>query len=221
MRKSLIIVASALLFAVGAAGVDRLRYDSTVFAGADRLSDSAKREVAEYPPCIRGVREDRCIQLYERGVRRSYQRWLAARGLGGRELARVPAGGARSYRPCRGRGDDNCQQRSAARRVVRAPVRTASRAHPVRTATARADQASASRAGTNRAGVSRAPIRRAQIRRAGPARVAVAARAPVLGATVQRPANPARVAIRAPARIVAPRMAPARPRPTTDTTPGI
>jgi hypothetical protein len=117
MRKSLAIIASALLLAVAATAThDRLRYDSTVFADAE-VTGGGRAERVEYPPCIRGVREDRCIQLYERGVRRSYQRWLAAHGRGQQQSA---AAGPRSYRPCRSRNDDRCQQGARATRTARA-----------------------------------------------------------------------------------------------------
>lgn len=110
MKKSLIIIASALVLAVGAASTGRLRYDSTVFADSGQPVGGARTTRLEYPPCIKGVREDRCIQLYERGVRRSYQRWLAANGRPSVQTA--AAGPARAYRPCRGRRDDNCQQQA-------------------------------------------------------------------------------------------------------------
>lgn len=120
MKKSLVIIASALLVAVGAANHDRLRYDSTVFADA-RTPSGARAVRVEYPPCIKGVREDRCIQLYERGMRRSYARWLAAHGRGDRLAAHAPA---RTYRACRGRNDDRCQQGA-----VRHRAQAARRAH--------------------------------------------------------------------------------------------
>jgi len=117
MRKSLAIIASALLLAVAAAsGGDRLRYDSSVFTDV-RITGGAPARVVEYPPCVKGVREDRCIQLYERGVRRSYQRWLAAKGKG------LTAAATRTYRPCRNRADDRCQQRTVARKARTATAR--------------------------------------------------------------------------------------------------
>ena len=120
MRKSLVVIASALLLAVAATAThDRLRYDSSVFAGSEV---SGRPTQVEYPPCVRGVREDRCIQLYERGVRRSYQRWLAANGRGQQVAERAPA--SRTYRACRSRSDDRCQQRARRARAGR-PARTA------------------------------------------------------------------------------------------------
>ena len=141
MRKSLIIIASALVLAVGAATTERLRYDSTVFAEARGPTAGPRAVRVEYPPCVRGVREDRCIQLYERGVRRSYQRWLAAHGRSGAQVA--ASGPSRAYRTCRGKRDDQCVQRGRVqartvrhartqqvRRAVR--VRHAVQAKPVR-----------------------------------------------------------------------------------------
>lgn len=122
MRKSLAIIASALLLAVAATvSGDRLRYDSSVFADG-QVSGGARPTRVEYPPCIRGVREDRCVQLYERGMRRSYQRWLAANGRGEQVAEGRP--GRRAYRPCRSRGDDRCQQRARIARAGR-PARPA------------------------------------------------------------------------------------------------
>jgi hypothetical protein len=140
VKKSLIIIASALLFAVGAATHDRLRYDSGVFSEAESPTGGPRAVRVEYPPCVKGVREDRCIQLYERGVRRNYERWLAAHGRGGERVAARAPSPARAYRPCRSRSDDRCEQRSARRharnvREVRA-VRRA-RAHHSQRAVAR------------------------------------------------------------------------------------
>uniref|UniRef100_UPI001408F73A hypothetical protein n=1 Tax=Sphingosinicella sp. YJ22 TaxID=1104780 RepID=UPI001408F73A len=125
MRKVLILGVVALLIAVGAASTHRLRYDSSVFTGRGELTQTRPRVVREYPPCIKGVREDRCIQLYERGMRRAYARWLAEHGVTPRDRHAA----ARAYPPCRSRNDDRCQQRSARNRV-----RSARAATPVRTA---------------------------------------------------------------------------------------
>lgn len=165
VKKSLIIIASALLLAVGAASHHRLRYDSTVFAGSGDVSGGPRAVRVEYPPCVKGVREDRCIQLYERGVRRSYQRWLAAHGRGGERVAARGPGRARAYPACRGRKDDRCQQRSARRhaRVVR-PARAVrhARVQPAHRVAVRA--APHRRAASARPAPQRAPVVR-QIRR--------------------------------------------------------
>jgi len=186
LKKSLIIIASALLVAVGAASHNRLRYDSSVFADAAPVGGPRTTQV-EYPPCIKGVREDRCIQLYERGVRRNYQRWLAANGRSERVAARGPV----TYRTCRGRSDDRCQQRAVGRQ--------ARNAKPTR-----AQQAQ------RRAAVRRAAARRATAVRRAPQRVAVARQTrPVVRnrtATVQRQRTPAQ---------------PPRPNPGGGGTPGI
>jgi hypothetical protein len=133
MKKSLIVVSAALLLGIGAAGTERLRYDSSVFASGDRVS-GGRHGVDDYPPCVRGVREDRCIQLYERGVRRSYAEWRARHGVRGR--AAVPSRTVRAYPVCRSRADDNCIQRSAVRRAAHSaqPVRRAATRRPARAA---------------------------------------------------------------------------------------
>ncbi|HEX8640345.1 MAG TPA: hypothetical protein VF704_04230 [Allosphingosinicella sp.] len=54
-----------------------------------------------YRPCRPGRGDDRCIQLYERGVRTAYARWLRERGVE-RDRTEVAMGGPveeRSYRP--------------------------------------------------------------------------------------------------------------------------
>jgi hypothetical protein len=78
MRKSLIVVASALLFGVGAADVGnpKLGYDDEVYAGLVHPDDLRPRPARRnYPACRPGRGDDRCIQLYERGVRERLARW--------------------------------------------------------------------------------------------------------------------------------------------------
>lgn len=78
MRKSLIVVASALLFGVGAADVSnpKLGYDDEVYAGLVHPDDLRPRPARHnYPACRPGRGDDRCIQLYERGVRERLARW--------------------------------------------------------------------------------------------------------------------------------------------------
>lgn len=195
MRKSLILLASALLIAVGAAGTHRLRYDTTVFTGRGELTQTRPRVVREYPPCIKGEREDRCIQLYERGMRRAYARWLADHGVTPRDRHAA----ARAYPPCRSRSDDRCQQRSARRhaRTGRAttPLRTARRGRQHTLARSRA-------AVVRRTAPQRCRCETA--RRANPSRRAAA--------PSRRPAAVTRTTTRAPARAVAPR-AQQQPRP--------
>jgi hypothetical protein len=173
LRKSLAIIASALLLAVAAATHDRLRYDSSVFADAAVAGAERARQV-EYPPCKKGVREDRCIQLYERGVKRSYQRWLASNGRGATPAA--AAGPARTYRACRGRNDDRCQQRASTRQA-----RGGRQARPVSRATAAQRRAATRRAAANRAQSRAATRATARQQRAAPAprqRAATRASAP-------------------------------------------
>ncbi|HEX8525690.1 hypothetical protein [Allosphingosinicella sp.] len=94
MRKSLIVVASALLLAVGASvpGGPKLSYDLSVFSrsgpakdvvlsGGTKRDDYLRAEVQPqadptrvYRPCRPGPGDDRCIQLYERGVRTAIRR---------------------------------------------------------------------------------------------------------------------------------------------------
>ena len=66
-------------------------------------------EAATYRPCRPGPGDDRCIQLYERGVRASYARWLRDRGLE-RAPTQVAMGGPieeRAHRPRRRHGGDS------------------------------------------------------------------------------------------------------------------
>ena len=68
MKKPLVLAALSGLILVGAAypAADRLGYDQEVTSG-----EGGQR----YRPC-RSRRDDNCIQLYERGVRAAYARWL-------------------------------------------------------------------------------------------------------------------------------------------------
>lgn len=197
MRKSLVFSAVALLLAVGAASTDRLRYDSSVFSGRGELTQTRPKVVREYPPCIEGVREDRCIQLYERGVRRAYARWLADHGVtpGERHAS------ARAYPPCRSRSDDRCQQRSA-----RSRVRTARAAGP-----------QTPRRGHHQRTVARS--RTAVVRHAAAPRRAVHRQATPARAAVHRPARVVRAATRSPVRVVTPRPQQQRPTPRPVTPP--
>lgn len=62
---------------------------------------TAQAPATTYRACRRGdPSDDRCIQLYERGVRASYARWQAAHGDARTEAA---AGEPRRARPHRGR----------------------------------------------------------------------------------------------------------------------
>jgi len=165
LRKSLAIIASALLLAVAAATQDRLTYDSSVFAEA-AVAGAERAKRVEYPPCKKGVREDRCIQLYERGVKRNYQRWLASHGRGAAQAA--AEGPQRSYRACRGRNDDRCQQRAStrqARAVRRAQRRAVARRAPAQTSAAARTTVRQQRAAPVQRQATRAPVQ--QQRRSG------------------------------------------------------
>jgi hypothetical protein len=86
MRKSLLVVSSMLILAVGAADRDqrnpapRLAYDVSVFTDMSHSLGKAQARVhttasaTTYPPCRPGRGDDRCIQMYERAVRLAYQR---------------------------------------------------------------------------------------------------------------------------------------------------
>ena len=69
MRKSLVLLSSALVLAVGAAVPEKkteLAYDPAVFTG---MGGPLVPAASAYPPCRPGRGDDRCIQLYERRVR--------------------------------------------------------------------------------------------------------------------------------------------------------
>lgn len=55
---------------------------------------AAPAAAAEYPPCRPGPGDDRCIQLYERGVRASYAEW---RRSGDATATRVAMGGPATH----------------------------------------------------------------------------------------------------------------------------
>ena len=119
MRKAIVLAGAALFVAVGAAYPDKpkLAYADEVFIGSggpyEEIADS---EATRWPPCRPGPGDDRCIQLYERGVRTAYAQWLAEpvaakpdhlspAALGGPIEART------AYPPCNpGPGDDRCIQ---------------------------------------------------------------------------------------------------------------
>ena len=69
-----------------------------------------------YPPCSATV-TDRCIQLYERGVRSRRNLARNERLPRDTNLAAAPAAGA--YPPCTATRKDECQQRRALARRIR------------------------------------------------------------------------------------------------------
>ena len=89
MKKSLLVAASALLFSVGAANIGdpKLEYHEDLIAGMVDWEDLEPRPArGNYPACRRHRSDDRCIQLYERGVRESLAQWkfgADAQAMGG------------------------------------------------------------------------------------------------------------------------------------------
>jgi hypothetical protein len=90
-----------------------------------------------YRPCRPGAGDDRCIQLYERGVRASYARWLRERR--GEQLAQAAVGGpdtpahrARRHPPSRNRSAGPVSHHAAGTRCHEPPAdRPAPRAQDV------------------------------------------------------------------------------------------
>ena len=103
MKKVLAVAFTAPLLLIGAALPD---------AAMDSASAPAQAAAtpARYQPCRPGPGDDRCIQLYERGVRASYARWLRDDGATGR-ATQVAMGGPvepRGRRPPRQASAENC-----------------------------------------------------------------------------------------------------------------
>ncbi len=94
MRKTLVLVLAAPFALIGAAApsADQPRGETAVRTSA------APAPAATYPSCRPGPGDDRCIQLYERGVRNSYARWQDRRGA---EPVRVARNDVRSERKAR------------------------------------------------------------------------------------------------------------------------
>lgn len=82
MKKPLMLAGLSLFVLIGAAYPDapKLTYAAAVMAGTTEVTGPT------YRPCRRDRRDDRCIQLYERGVRTAYAEWLRDHGMGGPEL---------------------------------------------------------------------------------------------------------------------------------------
>lgn len=77
MARLLILAASAPLLLIGAAYPDD---KSGAYPEAVPVDEAA----VTYRPCRPGPGDDRCIQLYERGVRPAYARWQRAHAAGDR-----------------------------------------------------------------------------------------------------------------------------------------
>ena len=77
MARLLVLAASAPLLLIGAAYPGDKPGD--VYADEPALVEEAP---VTYRPCRPGPGDDRCIQLYERGVRTAYARWLRDHEVG-------------------------------------------------------------------------------------------------------------------------------------------
>lgn len=79
MKKPLALAGLSLFVLIGAAYPEtpQLHYGAAVLAGSTEVTGPT------YRPCRRDPRDDRCIQLYERGVRAAYAQWLNEHGVGG------------------------------------------------------------------------------------------------------------------------------------------
>jgi hypothetical protein len=76
MNRVLVLAVAAPLVMIGAADPK-----GTKLADGAETAATADAPIT-YRPCRPGPGDDRCIQLYERGVRASYARWLRDRGHG-------------------------------------------------------------------------------------------------------------------------------------------
>jgi hypothetical protein len=70
MRKPIVLGVAAPMLLIGAS------YPMTVQNEAAMTANVPAAVIVSYPACRPGPGDDRCIQLYERGVRASYARWL-------------------------------------------------------------------------------------------------------------------------------------------------
>ncbi|MGQ0559731.1 MAG: hypothetical protein ACT4OE_09130 [Sphingosinicella sp.] len=77
MRKLYVLGMAAPTLLIGAAYPLTSNY---VAAIGDQVSLTPAAGPITYRPCRPGYGDDRCIQLYERGVRASYARWLRRHG---------------------------------------------------------------------------------------------------------------------------------------------
>ncbi len=82
MKKPLVLASLSAFVLIGAAYPEapKLNYAAAVMAGTAEVTGPT------YRPCRRDRRDDRCIQLYERGVRTAYAEWLRDRGMGGPDV---------------------------------------------------------------------------------------------------------------------------------------
>lgn len=106
MKRVLVLAFAAPFILIGAA------YPETAkLATGPETSDPAGAPVT-YRPCRPGPGDDRCIQLYERGVRAAYARWLRDRGHASPPTQVAAVGGpvepAPPRRPHHDGGDHRC-----------------------------------------------------------------------------------------------------------------
>jgi hypothetical protein len=92
MARLLILAAFAPLLLIGAA------YPGEKPGSMHYASDDRAEAPVTYRPCRPGPGDDRCIQLYERGVRTAYARWLRDHGVTGRST-QVAMGGPEEPAP--------------------------------------------------------------------------------------------------------------------------
>src|SRR5687768_1260211 len=94
MKRVLVLAFAAPLVLIGAAYPEAAK----LAAGPETEQTSAP---TTYRPCRPGPGDDRCIQLYERGVRAAYARWLRDRGPAPTQVAAVggPVEPAHPQRP--------------------------------------------------------------------------------------------------------------------------
>ena len=91
MAKVLILALSAPLLLIGAAYPDKKPGAPPEYYPEDVEAGVAAAPVT-YRPCRPGPGDDNCIQLYERGVRTAYSRWLRDHDVGA-PRTRVAMGG--------------------------------------------------------------------------------------------------------------------------------
>ena len=85
MNKLAVLSLSAPLLLIGAA-YPKIEKSAGTYEDAGAYADAGYADEApvRYRPCRPGPGDDHCIQLYERGVRASYARWLRHHDAGER-----------------------------------------------------------------------------------------------------------------------------------------
>lgn len=77
MNRLAVLALSAPLLLIGAAYPKSQKDEAVVADGPDYVAEAP----VTWRPCRPGPGDDRCIQLYERGVRPAYARWLRDRDI--------------------------------------------------------------------------------------------------------------------------------------------